>query len=114
MSIKRINYAGGEDQLTGSTLDQLRADLLHTVIRVYVFVGTEAEKGWKVGVIACGLRQPEYNIYLVDSMAQIGEWVPAGKTKGVVFGTDDQPDRLLDEAEVSVLDIVQDALEEAP
>ena len=47
-------------------------------------------------------------------MSLLRKWVPAGDPKGIVFGTDDQPDRLLDEAEAAVEKIVRKAIAEAP
>lgn len=114
MSLKRINYANGSTEVKSATLKQLREDLVQPIIGVYVFVGKETEPGWKTGKRACGQLQPEYNLYLAESMDDIREWVPAGTAKGIVFGRDDQPDRLLNEAESSVTDIVVDALLEAP
>ena len=113
MSLKRIRYASGSTDMEEATLKQLRDDLVHPVIEVYVFIGKATEPGWKTGKRACGQLQPACNLYLASSMEDIREWVPAGTAKGVVFGKDPQPDRLLNEAESSVTDIVVDALLEA-
>lgn len=115
MSFQRINYAGASDQIEPATVEQLRQDLQHPVIGVYVYIGKSTEVGWKTGKRACGLLEPEYNYYFTEDMEDLREWVPAGTAKGVVFGRDAQPDRLfLTEAEASVTDIVVDALMEAP
>ncbi len=113
MSLKRINYSSGSTDVEAATLKQLRDDLSHPIIEVYVFIGKATEPGWKTGKRACGQLQPAVNLYLATSMKDVREWVPAGSAKGVVFGKDEQPDRLLNEAESSVTDIVVDALLEA-
>lgn len=111
--LAKLDLAHGAKQVKPSSLDELRADLVHPIIRVYVFVGREDEPGWKAGVLACGLLVG-INVYLANEMSVLREWVPAGEAKGIVFGTDDQPDRLLNEAEASVTDIVMDANAAAP
>jgi hypothetical protein len=114
MSLQRINYAAHEDQVVAATPDQLRADLDHPVIGVYVYVGKATDPGGKAAARAGGLLQPEYNIYFASSMDDLREWVPAGQAGGIVFGRDAQPDALLTEAEASITDVVVDALMEAP
>ncbi len=72
-----------------------------------------ADPGWDAALTACGWLAG-VKPYLASDVTLLRKWVPAGEPKGVVFGTDSQPDRLLNEAEASVEKTVRKAIAEAP
>ena len=108
-----VDLVSGSDKLIPATPAELEADLVHPITRVYVFVGKESDPGWEAALLACGFLA-EVKPYLASNISLLRKWVPAGNPRGIVFGTDDKPDALLDEAEASVEKIVRNAIADAP
>jgi hypothetical protein len=113
MPLRRVNLAGGENVLTSATLDELRGDLKHPVIKVYVVAGQEADDVWNVGCASCAMRQPEYNVYLVDCLDVIRDLLPKnlrlGKAMGVLFPKN-KPPRLVTPVEACSSDTLDEIL----
>jgi hypothetical protein len=107
-----VDVDSGSTKLIDVTIDEFRDDLVHPITKVYVYVGQEKDAGWKAALSAAGLL-PDLNPYLANGIDILREWVPTGDPTGIVFGTDDQPDRLLDKAEAAVSKIVLKANAEA-
>ena len=107
-----VDLDSGSTQLIAATTDEFKEDLVHPVTKVYVYVGQENDAGWKAALSAAGLL-PDLSPYLATGIDLMREWVPAGDPQGIVFGTDDEPDRLLDDAEAAVSKIVLKANAEA-
>jgi hypothetical protein len=112
-TLHTVDPKSGSDRLIEATVQDLERDLVHPIIRVYVYVGQEADAGWEAALTACGWLAG-VKPYLAEDIALVRKWVPAGSPKGIVFGTDDQPDTLLDEAEAAIEKIVRKANAEAP
>ena len=107
-----VDVQSGSTTLVPVTADVFKNDLVNPIIKVYVYIGQESDAGWKVALLAAGML-PDLNPYLATEIDILRDWVPVGNPKGIVFGTDDAPDRLLDEAEAAVSKIVQKANAEA-
>ena len=108
MSLHTIDLDSGSDALIPATPDELKADLQHPIVRVYVYIGQKSDRGWAAALLAAGFLAA-LKPYLADNIDDVRQWVPAGNPKGIVFGTDDVPDRLLDDGEAAVQKIVQQA-----
>ncbi len=103
-----VDVASGSTDLIPASLDELKKDLIQPVTKVYVYIGQASDPGWDAALLTAGML-PDLNPYLATGIDLLREWVPAGEPKGIVFGTEDKPDRLLDEAEASVFKIVHKA-----
>ena len=80
------------------TANDIRGPLNDPTFTVYLYIGEESDDGWDTAVLAFGLL-PRLRIYLVKDVSLIGEFVGQKRPKGVVFGYDDKPMRLLNQAE---------------
>ena len=103
-----VDLASGSEKLIPATPADLEADLVNPVTRVYVYVGKEEDPGWEAALLACGFLAG-VKPYLAPDISLLRKWVPAGNPRGIVFGTDEKPEVLLDEAEASVEKIVRNA-----
>lgn len=108
-----VDVESGSTKLIPVTLDEFRADLMHPISKVYVYVGNEQDAGWDAALATAGTLAALHP-YLATDIGSMRAWVPGGEPRGVVFGTDDQPDRLLDAGEAAVFKIVLNANAEAP
>ena len=111
-TLQTIDPAGTSEDLIPATPAGLEADLVDPVVRVYVYVGKAADPGWDAALTACGWLVG-VRPYLASDISLLRKWVPTGNPSGIVFGSDDQPDRLLTDAEAAVEKIVRAANKEA-
>jgi hypothetical protein len=108
-----VDSGNDSKELVPVTLDAFRADLANQTTRVYVYVGQETDPGWKAALSVAGLLA-DLNPYLATDIALLREWVPGGNPRGIVFGTADKPNRLLDATEAAASKTVHQANSEAP
>jgi hypothetical protein len=107
-----VDAQSDSTKLIPVTPEELKADLVHPITKVYVYVGQEKDPGWEAALLTASIL-PDLNPYLATGINGLREWVPVGSPKGIVFGTDDKPDRLLDDAEAAIFKIVHKANLEA-
>src|SRR2546425_3226848 len=93
-----VDVQSGSTTLVPVTTDAFKNDLVNPIIKVYVYIGQESDAGWKVALLAAGML-PDFNPYLATGIDILRDWVAGGNPKSIVFGTDDAPARLFDEAD---------------
>jgi len=87
------------------SVDAFKRDLKNTTFAVYVYIGAEEDKGWKVAQVAEGLV-PQLRVYRADDRSKVDEWLKDKKNRGIIFGVDDEPKRELNAQETEDLVIV--------
>ena len=107
-----VDVAAQDGTLIPVTEAEFETDLVHPVTRVYVYVGQELDRGWRIAKSVAG-EMSDLHPYLALSIDVMRKWVPDGDPDGIVFGTDHEPDRLLDAGEVVISKIVRLANEVA-
>jgi hypothetical protein len=94
--------------------DAFLQDLQNTSFAVYVYIGGEDDKGWKVAEVVEGLL-PRLRVYRAPDRSLVAPWLAGKKNRGVIFGVDDKPKRELRAKEtedlVTVLHAVKSAWE---
>lgn len=100
-----VDVESGSTKLIPITPEEFRADLVHPISKVYVYIGQEQDPGWDAALGTAGALAALHP-YLATGIGAVRPWVPVGDPRGIVFGTDDQPDRLLDAGEAAVFKIV--------
>jgi hypothetical protein len=94
------------------TADDIRGPLNDPTFTVYLYIGKEEDEGWDNALFAFGLL-PRLRIYLVRDVSLIGEFVGQKRPKGIVFGWNQTPKRLLNKKEAEDFKIVLKAIQEA-
>jgi len=107
-----VDVPSGSPKLIPVTIEQFKEDLVHPITKAYVYVGKESDPGWSAALATAGML-PDLNPYLATGHDILRDWIPVGTPSGIVFGTDDKPDKLLDQAEAAVFKIVLKANAEA-
>jgi hypothetical protein len=100
------------DKLPPLSWEDLQEPLQDPSLSVYLYIGKEADKGWKVAKAIYGLM-PRLRVYLVKDIALIGELVGSKKPRGVVFGWEPKPYAFLTAAQASDMLIVAQKIAEA-
>jgi hypothetical protein len=103
-----VDPNGTSTKLIPVQMADFENDLQSPVIKVYVYVGKEKDPGWSAALQASGWLI-NLHPYLADDMSLLRKWVPVGDPAGIVFGSDNIPDTLLDRAEASISKIVYNA-----
>jgi len=94
------------------TADDLRKYLENESFSVYLYLGREADKGWKYARIVYGLLA-RLRIYLVEDPELVKEWTANRDPRGVVFGWGPEPKRYLSGAEAEDLETFLEAITQA-
>lgn len=116
-----VDLQAASVQLIAKTAAAFQADLDDPVLKVYVYVGQEADSGWEKALLTAGAL-PNLQPYLATAVADLAGYaqVPPPPPAvisigcGVVFGTDDTIDRVLKAAEAVVSNTVLTANVAAP
>ena len=90
----------------------IKGPLKNKTFTVYIYIGEKGDDGWDNARLAFGLL-PRLRIYLVKDVSLISEFVGQKKPKGVVFGWDEKPKRLLNKKEADDFKIVLKAIQKA-
>jgi hypothetical protein len=107
-----VDVEAADEKLIPASKEQLENDLHDRLKKVYVYVGQRSDSGWSIALTVAGLL-PDLQPYLATNIDILRDWVPNGNPRGVVFGTDDKPDRVLNEQEATDRKTVHKANAEA-
>lgn len=94
------------------TIDDIRGPLKNPTFSVYIYIGEKDEEGWESAEMAFKYRT-RLRIYLVHDAGLVAEWTKQEDAKGIVFGWDEKPKRILNKSEADDLKTVLKAIREA-
>jgi hypothetical protein len=93
-------------------IEELERDLINTDFAAYVYIGTEADKGWKYARTAFKLI-PRLRVYLVKDITLLKPWTGNKRPSAIAFKWDDTVHAFLTKSQAEDLQFVLDTIAEA-
>ena len=94
------------------TTNDVEKDINNPTFSVYIYIGQDTDSGWENAQIVFGLL-PRLRIYRAAQGNVVSKWLSDASKRGIVFGFDPEPRRLLSQAEADDLKAVLNAITSA-